>query len=64
MGRMHIHQHQTRGILGQNVDAFELRESIAEWRNIALLGGQGRRCSRRAERRKVLAIGTLGLGNR
>ena len=35
---VHVHHYQTIGVLGQDVDAMQLRDGIAERRDLALFG--------------------------
>jgi hypothetical protein len=37
---VHVHQHQALGVLGQDVDAFELRQRVTQRRDIVLTGRQ------------------------
>ena len=57
MGRMHVHHHHALGILGENIDALELGNGIAERRDIALGFRQSGRCHSRRQRGKILTVG-------
>ena len=59
MGRVHVHQHQPLGVLGEDVDTLELRKGVAQRRDVPWLSG----CRRLIDhRREVFAVGALGLG--
>ncbi|MCY1433670.1 hypothetical protein D9M71_497060 [compost metagenome] len=63
MGRVHVYQHQTHGVLGKNIDTLELRQGVAQRRNITLAV---RQCSGRGlvQRRKEFTVDALRLGSR
>ncbi|MNP49855.1 hypothetical protein D3C76_1440700 [compost metagenome] len=58
MSGMHVHQHQPLGVFRKDVDAFELRQRIAQRRNVILTGWQRDRVGL-GQRREELAIGGL-----
>lgn len=47
VGRVHVHQHQAVGVLGENVDALELRQGVTQRRDVlGTLGQRGWRLAR------------------
>ena len=64
MGRVHVHQHQAVGVLGEDVDALELRQGVTQRRDVlGALGQRGWRLAR-GQRREVGLVGATGLGQR
>ena len=59
MGRMHIHHHQPLNVLGEDIDTLELRDGVAQRRNITLRLRERSRCRRSGHRREKLAIRAL-----
>ncbi len=64
MGGVHVHQDQALGVLGQDVDALELGQGIAQRWNVALLCRQGRSLGTLWQRREKGLVGALHLGHR
>lgn len=64
VGRVHVHQHQAVGVLGEDVDALELRQGVTQRGDV--LGAFGQRGRRLAggQRREVGLVGAAGLGQR
>jgi hypothetical protein len=46
VGRVHVDQHETLPILGQHVDAAELRQCETEWRHVRIIRHRQRRATR------------------
>ena len=63
MGSVHVDQHQAGGVLGQDVDALELGQGIAQRRNVPA-GLRQRHCLGTRQRGEVVAVGALELGGR
>ena len=66
MGSVHVHQHQAMGVFGEDINAFELRQGIAQRRNITAAFGQRHSSTRLGtrQRREKLTVRRLGFGHR
>ncbi|MNZ95691.1 hypothetical protein D3C78_1148560 [compost metagenome] len=64
VGRVHVHQHQPVGVLGEDVDTLELRQGVAQRRDILRAFRQRLRRRRVGQRREEGLVSALGLGQR